>query len=155
FGIIAATLTYDRENLVGFASRSTQMDVTFPDGNNQPDMFVHDITGPSSVRVNYGPGNTEADASSGFSVPSVRKNWVAYASDATTLGPAANTVTDVFVSPTVPLPSGATRMSENSAGAPGSAPSAPAGVPFGQNVAMSADGRFVVFPSLADNLDIP
>jgi Tol biopolymer transport system component len=118
------------------------------DTNGLPDVFVHDRTTGTTVRINLAPGGGEADGSCWPSSFSSDGRFLAFEGFASNLVPGDNnTLSDVFVRD---LQLGVTdRASVSTAGA-----DANAGIMFAQYPApvISADGRFVVFTSESTNL---
>jgi Tol biopolymer transport system component len=128
------------------------------------DMFVHDrcvakggpVPGctPTTERVSVDSFGTQGNGPSDPAAPAISADgrYVAFASAASNLVLGdLNGRVDVFVRDLIAQKT--TRVSINNAGVEGDDDSAPGGVPYGSNVAISADGRYVVFPSKATNLD--
>jgi Tol biopolymer transport system component len=147
---------------VAFGSESAQL--VAGDTNGAGDMFVRDrcvsngapvpSCTPTTERVSVNSSGAQGNSWSDFSVPAISANgrYVAFASSATNLVAGdTNGVVDVFVRDVIAGVT--TRVSVDSAGVQGNNDSAPGGVQLGSNLAMSADGRYVVFPSAATNLD--
>lgn len=116
------------------------------DTNSAYDVFVHDRQTGTTTRVSVGPGGAQTTGN-GFSesFPSISADgrWVAFASRAINLVPNdTNTFSDVFVHD---QQTGAT--TRVSAG-PGGSQANNASI----SAAISADGRWVAFESLASNL---
>ncbi|MEE4295953.1 MAG: hypothetical protein V2J20_04970 [Wenzhouxiangella sp.] len=112
------------------------------DTNGKDDIFIRDLAQGTTVRL-QGQGGVEADGDSRSPRISADGRWIVFFSTATNLTPGDNNGTfDVFLhdrnsNTTI-------RLSEDSNGTGGN------GGSNGQTI--SADGRFVVFESLADNL---
>jgi Tol biopolymer transport system component len=131
-------------NVVGFPSFATNL--VAGDTNGTWDVFVHDRTTGVTERVTVDPSGNDADGSSyGFVALSSDGRYVAFQSDATNLVAGdKNGVTDVFVRDRV---AGTTeRVSVGGGGGGGNDFSG-----LGR-AAITADGRFVAFHSLATNL---
>ena len=113
------------------------------DANGFQDIFVHDRTTGSTTRVNVTGDGTEADADSQNAAISANGRFVAFASGASTLvAGAASGFWDIFVKD---RDTGATtRVSVSTSGLLENESS---GWP-----ALSADGRYVAFHSIANNL---
>lgn len=135
-GVISADGRY-----VAFSSDATNL--VAGDLNGLTDVFVHDRTTGATVRVSVDSAGGEADGASHPLALSSDGHFVVFASDATNLVTSdTNGCSDVFVHDCV---SGATeRVSIGAAGAEGNGES-DAG-------AISADGRYVAFSSVANNL---
>jgi Tol biopolymer transport system component len=129
-------------NVISF--RSTSTNLVSGDGNGLPDIFVHDRTTGTTIRVSVTPGGGDADKVSDEPVLSSDGSAVAYSSIATNLVVNdTNGMRDIFV---YDVPSGiVTRVNVRSNGAQaiGGASSAPS---------LSADGMLVAFDSCASNL---
>ncbi len=112
------------------------------DDNGVADVFVHDLASGRTRRVSVGSTGVQADAS--CFVPSISADgrYVAFISDATTLATDATPFGDVFVHDRA---TGRTRLA--SLNTAGDQANNHASDPW-----LSADGRFVVFHSLATNL---
>jgi Tol biopolymer transport system component len=122
------------------------------DANSADDVFVRDRLGGTTERVSVRSDGSEANGNSGCTSISADGRYVAFESDATNLVDGdANGMTDVFVHDRL---TGTTeRVSVNTDGAEGNGPSV--GIDTSHEsfatIAISADGRYVVFPSDADN----
>jgi len=127
--------------VVAFLSAATNL--VPGDANGAPDVFVRDLRKGTTRRVSVGPGGVEADAASGGPAISGNGRMVAFFSAATNLVPGdTNGKVDVFVHD---LKTGVTtRASVASDGSEGNGVSAA--------VAISANGRAVIFTSDSDNL---
>jgi cysteine-rich repeat protein len=145
-------------NVVVWASHSAQLPGgAGPAGDTIGHLFARNLSAGTTTILDVDhlsglPGN----GSSVVSGPAASRDGkvIAFASNATDLVAGdTNGKTDVFVAD---LTAGltVTRVSVDSIGNQGNNHSAPAGAPFGQNVAISADGRYVVFPTSASNLDL-
>lgn len=128
---------------VAFHSKATNLLADGADRNGRGDVFVRDRQTGTTERVSVGAGGTEANlVSSGASI-SADGRYVTFTSLAATLVPYdTNSAYDVFVRDR--LLGTTVRVSVNDAGIQGDDDSSSAEV--------SADGRFVVFHSLAANL---
>jgi Ca2+-binding RTX toxin-like protein len=115
------------------------------DTNNTFDIFVRDTLTNTTTRVSVDSAGNQGNGSSFYSNPSISGDgrFVAFNSEASNLvlGDTNNT-NDIFVRDT--LTNTTTGVSLDSAGNPGNR--------FSYNPSISADGRFVAFPSLASNL---
>ena len=128
------------------AFRSSSDDVVPGDTNFSSDVFVHDRLSGTTERVSVGPAGAQADSASAFDArPSISGNgrYVAFASHAHNLVTAdTNGVQDIFVHD---RQSGVTEcVSVDSLGTQGNGES--------DYPAISADGRYVAFVSVATNL---
>jgi Tol biopolymer transport system component len=127
--------------LVAFASVANNL--VPGDTNVREDVFVHDRETGATTRVSVGTGGTQANAESYAPAISADGRSVAFTSVASNLVPGdANGRFDVFVHEWQTATT--TRVSVSAAGTEGNAES---WVP-----AISVDGRFVAFESLASNL---
>jgi Tol biopolymer transport system component len=116
------------------------------DTNGCRDIFVHDLLTGQTARVSVGPGGAQANGPSMH--PCINKDgrYVAFWSEADNLVPQdTNGCWDVFVHDR--LTGQTTRVSVSSIGAQGTVPHWWKGW-----VSISADGRYVAFDSIADNL---
>ena len=113
------------------------------DTNGMPDVFVHDRQTGTTERVSVSSGGEEGNSVAGYGRISDDDRYVAFWSDASNLVPGdTNGFWDVFVRD---LQTGTTeRVSVDSLGQQGDEDSL--------NASISADGRFVVFESQADDL---
>jgi Tol biopolymer transport system component len=110
------------------------------DSNHATDVFVRDVRDGTTRRLSVGPGGRQADGSSGNAVISRDGRVVAFTSGAANLVPGdTNGVVDIFVRDRV---AGVTRRvgSGDTAGY------------AGDQLAISGNGRFVMFRSAASNL---
>jgi Tol biopolymer transport system component len=119
------------------------------DTNGEFDAFVHDRRSGETSRVNVSTGGAQADLGSGWPVVSADGRYVAFTSAATNLVPGDTNLDlngrpawDVFVRDR--RRGTTTRVSVSSSGAQGDSRST--------NPSISADGRYVVFSSHANNL---
>lgn len=126
---------------VAFESVATNL--VAGDTNRAADIFVRDLVAETTVRVSVGPGGRQGDNACSNPAISSDGRHVAFESSATTLVEGdSNESTDVFRHDRV---TGTTeRVSLGRSGAEGNLDSF--------SPALSADGRRVVFESLADNL---
>ena len=126
---------------VAFASAAP--DLVPGDGNTAVDVFVHDRTMGQTTRVSVSTGGAEGDGDSTEPAVGANGRYVAFTSDATNLVPSdTNGVADVFVRDRT---SGqTTRVSVSTGGGQADGPSTLS--------AVSADGRYIAFTSLATNL---
>src|SRR2546426_905363 len=126
---------------VAFTSVATNL--VAGDTNGVTDVFVHDRQTGTTERASVDSAGTEGNGASAGVVLSADGRYVAFTSVATNLVAGdTNGVTDVFVHD---RQTGTTeRVSVDSAGIEGNGASA--------GVALSADGRFVAFTSVATNL---
>ena len=113
------------------------------DTNDSPDVFVRDRTGGVTTRISVSTGGAQARGRSSAGGMSASGRYVVFESDAPNLVAGdTNNASDVFLHD---LGSGVTsRVSVSSGGRQASGPSGFA--------AISADGRYVAFSSLAPNL---
>jgi Tol biopolymer transport system component len=126
---------------VAFSTDATNV-IAF-DTNGSIDVFVHDVMLGATERASVGPHDAQANSGSFFAAISADGRRVAFLSGATNLVPGdSNGVPDVFVRDRVDGTT--TRASLSSNGAQGNGQS--------QSCAISADGRWVAFDSLASNL---
>jgi Tol biopolymer transport system component len=129
---------------IAFASDARNL--TPNDTNGCPDIFVRDLLLSTNVLVNAGTNGVAADGSSSEPAISRDGRFVAFTSSADNLVAGdANRVSDVFVRD---LQAGTTALvSVNTAGTgPGNGSS--------YSPSLSADGRYVLFHSLAYNLAV-
>ena len=137
---------------VAFGSGSAQL--VPGDSNGADDIFVRDRVLNTTERVSVDSAGTEGNGFSDIAPPVISADgrYVAFASVATSLVPGdTNGKIDIFVRDRIATTT--TRVSVNSSGDEANDDSAPFGGFFASNLAMSADGRYVVFPSKATNLD--
>jgi Tol biopolymer transport system component len=132
----------DDGQVVTFMSFASNLDSG--DGNGARDIFVHELSTGVTTRISVGIGGADSDGPSDYPQISADGRYVVFGSDATNLVAGdTNGVRDVFVydrsTATVE------RVSVDSSGNEGDAISSTAG-------ALSADGHFVVFHSMASNL---
>jgi Tol biopolymer transport system component len=113
------------------------------DTNGAADIFVHDRQTGLTTRVSVGPGGVQPNSHSRAPALSADGRFVAYTSSANNLAPGdTNAADDIFV---YDQQTGATTRISN----------APGGLPangFSDLAALSADGRYVLFKSTANNL---
>jgi len=122
--------------------RSAASNLVADDENEERDLFIRDLTLGTTARID-GLGGLDPDRASGSARLSADGRWVAFASSATNLVSGdSNEVDDVFLHDR--LNDVTIRLSEDSNGVGGNAVS--------RNVAISGDGRFMIFESEADNL---
>lgn len=115
----------------------------FDDTNQASDVFVHDRVLATTTRVSVGPLGVEANAGSDAAAISADGRWVAFTSSASNLIVGdTNDAPDVFVHDRRTATT--SRVSVGPGGTEGNRASGSA--------AISADGRYVAFDSLADNL---
>jgi TolB protein len=111
------------------------------DSNHATDVFVRDVWNGTTRRLSVGPGGRQADGSSGNAEISQDGRVVAFTSAAANLAPGdTNGVVDIFVRDRV---RGVTRRVGSGAAAGYAAP---------DQLAISGNGRFVMFRSAASNL---
>jgi Tol biopolymer transport system component len=129
-------------SVIAFASEAT--DLVVPDENNNRDVFIRDRVLGRTTRVSIAPDGLEAQGWSDAPSLDGTGRIVAFHSDAANLVRAdTNEVWDVFVHD---LNSGLTELA--SVGDAGLQADADSGLP-----ALSADGRYLIYHSAADNLD--
>ncbi len=127
-------------NIVAFGSTSSNL--VPGDTNGESDVFIADLALGTLERI-VGPGGVEPNGSSSSPSVSADGRWVAFASLATNLVPGASQgFSDVFLHDR--LTGLTTRLSEDAHDVGGNGTS--------QRPVISADGRFVLFESFADNL---
>jgi subtilisin family serine protease/Tol biopolymer transport system component len=123
------------------AFQSTASNLVANDNNGFGDVFVRDLDSEITRRVSLGPGQAEANGSSGLPAISGDGQIVAFTSSATNLvGNDTNGKDDVFV---VNLSTGAVELIAEAADSP---------IPDRPTLDLSFDGRFVAFASLAAGL---
>lgn len=135
----------DDGSIVAFRSLATNLDTAIPDTNNAWDVFVHDRGAGETTRVSINSDEVGADAGVASLAISADGRFVAFASTAANLDlitPDTNGVTDVFVHDRVT--SETIRVSVNAEGQEGDGPSF--------SPAISGDGRYLAFSSVATNL---
>jgi len=124
--------------LVAFLSRASNL--TAGDTNLAFDVFVRDRTANTTTRVSVAGANTQANKDSWQPALSSDGRYVVFASDATNLSAAdSNGVADIFVRDRTA--NATTRVSVDVSGTQSDGPS--------YNPAISNDGRYVTFDSLA------
>jgi cysteine-rich repeat protein len=131
---------------VAFGSFATNLVGPGGDTNGLFDVYVHDRATGTTERISVAPGGGETDGASFAASISADGRYVAFLSHATNLfGPGGDTngFLDVFVRDRVARTT--ERVSVPTGGGEGNGNS-------GNFVSMSADGRYVVFDSLATNL---
>ncbi len=123
--------------------RSSASNLVTGDTNGQTDIFVHDRDTGITTRVSLGAGGVQGNGGSSSSALSADGRYVSFASSASNLVTGdTNGQTDIFVHD---RDTGTTtRVSVDSAGVQGNNASFTA--------ALSADGRYVAFFSIASNL---
>jgi Calx-beta domain-containing protein/VCBS repeat protein/WD40 repeat protein len=128
---------------VAFHSLASNLDAG--DGDVIGDVFVRDLQSGTTTLVSRATGaaGAKGNGNSSDATISADGRLVAFESGSTTLG-AGGTSSDVYVRD---LQASTTTLVDRASGAEG----APADA-FSSNAAISADGRFVVFTSLASNL---
>jgi len=143
FGCQGATVSADGRYV---AFHSYAYNLTGNDTNNQSDVFLKDLHTGSVTRISTSSSNAQSSGSSYDPSISADGRYVAFVSTATDLVAGdTNNAPDVFVKDTVT--GVVTRVSTNADGQQGN------GIPQGSSdVQISADGRFVVFKSVANNL---
>jgi hypothetical protein len=126
---------------VAFAS--TASNLVAGDTNGVYDVFLRDLVGGTTTRESLDSAGVQGNSNSAWPSSSIDGRFIAFHSTATNLVPGdGNGTLDIFVRDThLGL---TTRASVDTAGAPGNSSST--------NPALSADGRFVSFRSVADNL---
>ncbi|MBS0632886.1 MAG: PD40 domain-containing protein [Verrucomicrobia bacterium] len=136
---------------VAFASDATNL--VAGDTNGVRDIFVRDLAATTTIRVSVKTGGTQATGASHAPSISATGRYIAFSSTASDLiASDTNGVSDVFVYDRNNATT--TRVSVSSAGAEATDPSG-AGFKLGSvNPSISADGRYVTFASLANNLAV-
>jgi RHS repeat-associated protein len=124
------------------------------DSNGAADIFARELDGGEAVRLSVGPGGVQANGASANPSISWDGRYVAFQSEASNLAAGdSNSAADIFVADRDPDGDGildeagqfaTRRVSISSAGAQADNAS--------QHPAISADGRYVAFNSLASNL---
>ncbi|MEG4810173.1 calcium-binding protein [Microcoleus sp. F8-D3] len=126
---------------IAFESNATNL--VAEDTNNTSDIFLHDRLTGNTARISVGSTGKEGDRASLNPSISADGRFIAFESNSTNLVPGdTNNTSDIFVRDR--LTNLTTRISVNSTGNQGNIGSF--------NPSISADGRFVAFDSLADNL---
>ena len=126
---------------VAFSSNATNL--VGADTNGKYDIFVRDTVTNATTRVSVDSSGTQENGDADTPSISADGRWVAFASSASNLVSAdTNAKVDIFVRDTVTNMT--TRVSADSSGAEGNNDS--------YNPSISADGRYVAFPSAASNL---
>lgn len=122
---------------------SSAQNLVSGDNNGWDDVFVHDLQTGTTTRISISSLGIEANGSSNFPSLNANGRYVAFDSEANNLvSTDLNGVTDIFVRD---LQTGTTaRVNLSTGGAEANATST--------DTAMSVDGRYVVFRSMADNL---
>jgi Tol biopolymer transport system component len=116
------------------------------DTNNSPDVLVRDLSTNTTTRVSVDSAGNQANSDSYIPSISADGRFVAFYSDASNLAPGdTNNSPDIFMRDL--LTNTTTRLSVDSAGNQGNADTRGFASP-----SISADGRFVAFPSSASNL---
>lgn len=137
-------------NIVTFSGDSVTTNLVPGDTNAQRDVFVRNRLANTTERVSVSSAGTQANGLSNSSSISADGRFIAFYSEATNLVPGdGNGVADVFVRDRT---MGETRrVSVSSSGTEGDGAAQVIEAVHGA-VQISADGRFVVFGSLASNL---
>ncbi len=126
---------------VAFGSEASNL--VAGDTNNVGDIFVHDLKTSKTIRVSVdSDGNQSVGSGSFRPAISADGRTIAFYSGATNLVPNDITADDVFVHDRETGKT--TRVSVSSAGVPGNS--------YSRDPAISADGRYVAFWSIANNL---
>ncbi|MEG4116648.1 calcium-binding protein [Microcoleus sp. N9_B4] len=126
---------------IAFESNATNL--VAEDTNNTSDIFLHDRLTGNTARISVDSTGKEGDRASLNPSLSANGRFIAFESNSTNLVPGdTNNTSDIFVRDR--LTNITTRISVNSTGNQGNIGSF--------NPSISADGRFVAFDSLADNL---
>ena len=113
------------------------------DTNDTTDVFIHDRQTSTTTRVSVGEAGAQANYASNQPAISAGGRYVAFISDANNLVPGdTNDTTDVFIYDR--LTSTTTRVNVGEAGAQANY--------YSDALAVSGDGRFVAFDSVANNL---
>jgi Tol biopolymer transport system component len=129
---------------VAFSSYATNL--VAGDSNGDEDVFVYDRVGGTTTRASLGAGGVEADWDSRYPAISADGRYVSFSSEASNLTTGdSNGVDDVFVRDRV---AGTTICA--SVATDGSEGNGASGDTY--SPALSGDGRFVVFTSVASNL---
>ena len=116
------------------------------DTNGECDVFVHDRQTAQTSRVSVASNGTQGNAMTHRPCPSADGRYVAFESDASNLVPGdTNGISDVFVHDRAT--GSTTRVSVGPGGVQANGSSA-----SGRSPTISADGRYVAFPSDASNL---
>jgi Tol biopolymer transport system component len=134
-------------NRVAFVSGAGNLTPDTRSVSSSGDVFVRDLTAQTTTLASRAPGATGAVADLTSRDPAISRDGrsVVFSSDATNLSDAdGDGVQDVFVRD---LSTATTTLVSRAAGAGGAGADDQAGAP-----AISGDGRFVAFSSLADNL---
>ncbi|MEG4852150.1 calcium-binding protein [Microcoleus sp. B5-D4] len=130
---------------VAFLSDATNL-VPADDTNNSPDVLVRDLSTNTTTRVSVDSAGNLANSDSYIPSISADGRFVAFLSDASNLVPGdTNNTADIFMRDL--LTNTTTRLSVDSAGNQGNASTQDFASP-----SISADGRFVAFPSSSSNL---
>ena len=132
---------------VGFAGLANNL--VPGDTNGALDVFVRDLQGLTTLRVSVSSSGAQSNGNSGVCSISADGRWISFGSSASNLVLGdTNGVDDVFAHDRL---SGATmRVSVDSSGLEGNAGSS--STTSGETDAISADGRYVAFFSVASNL---
>jgi tricorn protease-like protein len=127
-----------------FIAYSSQApDLVTGDTNNVEDVFLYDTTTAETTRISVDSGGTQANDASYSPAISADGRYITYLSDATNLvANDTNAATDVFLYDTTT--SVTTRISVDSIGTQANNKS--------DSPEISADGRYITYPSLASNL---
>jgi Tol biopolymer transport system component len=133
---------------IAFASTATNLDPA--DSDPTEDVYVRDLEANTTTLVSRasGPAGSKANHAASASAISADGRFVAFVSTATNLHPDdSDTTFDVFVRD---LHQNTTKLVSRASGAAGAKADADSVAP---PLAISGDGRYVVFPSTATNLD--
>jgi Tol biopolymer transport system component len=130
---------------VAFISGASNLDPD--DGDTTLDVFVRDLVANTTTLVSRATGATGAKSNSPSTEPAISADgrFVAFASSASNLDPDGDSAAHVFVRDLV---ANTTTLVSRATGATGAK-----GNSVSTEPAISADGRFVAFHSLASNLD--
>jgi hypothetical protein len=131
-------------NFVVFTSAATNL-VTQPDTNNERDVFLHNLTTGETLRISENANGEQGNSLADDPTVSADGRYVAFTSMSSNLAPNdTDTIEDVFIRDT--HTNTTTLISQSTSGISGN------GLSSYDPAHMSADGRFVVFSSLANNL---
>ena len=154
FGVPANNNSYapavsDDGTVVSFWSRADNLDVSVQDTNNGYDLFTHNLVTGVTQRVTYKTGGGQAEASDFFLSQkhgiSADGRYLAYSSSSTDLvADDFNGLADIFIVDTVEQTTDRIVVHKPTGGV-----EEPSGYSLAPSI--SADGRYVVFDSPADN----